>query len=383
MRSACAFGMAVATVAAAVLAPACALGAPSGHKLSLTIRCMAEPLRVGDEIPIEFHVKNEGDTIYTFMDRSYDRSGRMEEYRLIAVDAKGRPAPDPRANRPPGISGGLSTEGKLAWGHFFTKTIALNRWALLTKPGRYAVTGIYRLEAFAGQSPEVRSRPITVEIAPRSAKEMGRYIDRLGAELLALPPDRDRQPLVQRLMYTCDMRIVPIVLESMYAGGGFWETEALLCYLPQDDRKLREAVLAKARDKGMASGMVWLLRHWGCGAKELRPLIEVSLKPEHPGAWAEGCLAAQTHADDKYTPRLLDIASSTKNNGWRQAVYALAFNRTDESVKLLRQLLNSPDKEARQLAEHAIRAAYCYRGRATGRPLKKDDFPEDYQRPKP
>ena len=361
--------------------------APQQHKLSLTIRCLSDGLKVGDVIPIEFHVKNGGDEVYTYMDRNYDRSGRMDEYRLDAVDAKGQAVADPRAKRRAGIGGGLATDGKLAGGEYFTKTIALNRWALVKHPGKYTVTGTYRARSHGpGKIAEIRARPITITIAGRTAKEMGQYIEGLGERLGAAKDSAERQRIIQKLMYTCDARIIPILVDSLQARHTYWQLEAFRYYLPQDDKtrgRLRDEILAKASTLGLPSGTVSLLKELGCGPKVIRPLIEVSLRPGNSHAWAEGALAAQRHPDNSYTARLMEIASSTKSNGWTGAIYALAFNRTDESVGFLRKLLNGPDKNLRRVAASAVRAAYVYRGNAPGRPLKKGDFPAEYQRPKP
>ena len=54
--------------------------------------------KAGDEIPIEFIISNLGTQDYKYENRTYDRSGRMNEYQLSAKQADGgvpsRPAPE-------------------------------------------------------------------------------------------------------------------------------------------------------------------------------------------------------------------------------------------------------------------------------------------------
>src|SRR5512138_3075208 len=72
-------------------------------KLAVAIRVEGSGLKVGDPVPIRFAIANRGKAPYRYMDRDYDRGGRMEEYRLEAVDAGGAPVPDPRARRKGGM----------------------------------------------------------------------------------------------------------------------------------------------------------------------------------------------------------------------------------------------------------------------------------------
>ncbi|MBN2180578.1 MAG: hypothetical protein JW715_01595, partial [Sedimentisphaerales bacterium] len=157
--------------------------------LSLIIRCDHSGLKVGDEIPIIFLIKNEGIVGYTYSDRNYDRSGRMPEYELSAVDEQGEKVPDPRAKWTGGMMGGLGGEGRIASNNSFTKTIALNRWALLTKPGIYQVTGTYYPE---GSLSKIISSPIRIKVLPRTDEETGVYINKLSTQLKETKDDQDR-----------------------------------------------------------------------------------------------------------------------------------------------------------------------------------------------
>ena len=354
--------------------------------LALTIHFDGSELYVGDKIPIVFVIKNEGTTQYKYGDRNYDRSGRMPEYELSASDKQKNAVSDPRAKRQGGPGGGLTGEGRLAPGESYEKTVALNRWALLTNPGVYKVTGVYHLE---GNWPGITSQSIWIKLLPRSDDEMLGYITDLSVQLADAYDGQARAALVRKLMYTCDRRIVPSLIEAMYKrdAASYWAGEAFHYYLP-DDREIGNALLIAAEKRGLAGGMFWTLKECAFNGEKIKPLIEVSLSPKHPHAWPEGALAAQQYPADSFTPRLIAIATDPKSTARQQAIYALALNRTDESVATLKKLLREPappkpkGQTIRQTTENAIRAAYLYRGNSKGRRLRKDDFDARYQKPK-
>ena len=379
--------------ATALLTPAHAAGEDTAETeneaapvLALTVRCDEAALQVGGEIPIVFVIENEGNSDYTYADRNYDRSGRMPEYKLSAVDVQGEVVADPRAKRPGGIGGGLYGEVTLAPGTSYTKTIALNRWALLTEPGTYRVTGTYYPE---GRGPAVVSPPIRIEIQPRTEDEIAVYIEELSTQLAETSDGQDRAALVRKLMYTCDRRAIPALLEAMYTSdaANYWAGEAFNYYLA-DDQEVDDALLHAAMNRGLARGMFWTLKERGFTREQIMPVIDVSLSADHADAWSGGAQAAQQYADDRFTPRLIAIAKTPDSNARTGAIYALAFHRTDASVAALKELLQEPDpprrmgRTIREITEDAIRSAYTSRGNTEGRRLRKDDFDETYQKPR-
>jgi hypothetical protein len=353
--------------------------------LSLTIRCDRKKLKTGDEIPITFVIKNEGTTEYKYDDRSYDRSGRMPEYELSAVDNQGKKVPDPRAKWTGGLMGGLGGgERKIGSSNYFTKTIVLNRWALITKPGTYIVTGTYHPE---GNLTKIVSSPIRIKILPRSDTEMSVYINKLILELSSLRNTQEQAAQIRKLMYTFDRRVVPIMIEFMYNrdNTNFWAGEAFNYYLPYD-QQTNDALYDAAKKRGLAKGMLQALRYRGFNDEKIKLLINLSLSPEHPYTWVEGALAAQQYPDDRFASRLSAIALDPNSKARLQAIYALAKNRTDESVATLKKLLKESDpndpkeRTIRQNTEHAIRQAYQQGNNTKGRPFRKDDFDIKYQR---
>lgn len=372
----------LAAVAALALAPDLS---PAGEQpppqLALVIRPVGDTFKAGDPIPIEFIITNTGNADYVYMDRNYDRSGRMQEYELHARDADGNAVPDPRASWPGGPGGGLSTDGTLKPGDAFTKTIDLNRWALVTQPGTYTIVGVYHTRPFRQEDAEsVRSAPITVTVGPRSDAEMDALIRSLSTQL-ATAEDENQKRLVRHLMYTCDPRTVPALVRSMYAGGdGFWEAEAFIYYLPRTP-EVQDAVYGEARRRGMTTNMPYIFNRWGLEAQKMRTVVEASLASDRPAAWQAGALLAHQYPSDAFVPRLIQLATEKTKGAWETAVFALALHRTDAGVAALKRLLESPDPRVRDRVRFAVRVAYTSRGNAGGRPLKPDDFPKDLQEP--
>ncbi len=362
-------------------------------KLTLAIRSDQQSFKAGDEIPIVFEITNTGTAPYEYWDRSYDRSGRMPEFKLTAAK-NGAPLPDPReVLKGAFFFGGLAPSATLAPGKSFTKTIVLNRWVLISQPGKYTVIGSYHLFK---DNPYVISPSIDITVTPRTDEEMAAYIKDLSAQLTAVlaakrePGDDKASPLIQKLMYTRDPRILPALVKAMNTpdsgNAAFWAGEAIECYLPKDEKNT-EALIESATKNGLTNGMVRLLQNTGVPQDKIKKLIAISLSPDHPASHAEAALAAQQLSDDSFTPRLIAIATDKKSPARVQAIYALAFNRTDESVATLKQLLkeNNPQPYTSdtiaKTTRASIRIAYTLRGNTQGRKLSPDDFDKDFQEP--
>jgi hypothetical protein len=358
------------------------------YDLKLAVRCPLKNISRGDEIPIIFTITNNGPSPYSYEKRNYDRSGRMSEYALRAWDENGTIVSDPRQDHREGIGGGLSGgTGSLRTGQSFSRTIALNRWALINKSGRYKVVGTYtyhvedpdasrRRGIRMLKAVQVKSAPIEIAVNPRGQRLMGRYIKRLSRELKAIEPSKQweiveqRQAIVTKLAYTCDNRIIPILIDLMYKNHHgnevFWAREAFLCYLPRDPQ-IANAILKEANKRGLAPGMQSVLEEFGCSEQQLREIIRISLDSDNLDILNAGVGAAQKHPDDKHMARLISIAMDPDRLRpdrpspaieRDRAIYAIAVNRTDEGVQTLNALLKDPDKGIRRTTQDAIRQAY-------------------------
>lgn len=364
--------------------------------ISLEIRCTNQVIKAGDEIPVEFIISNLGTEDYKFEDRTYDRSGRMDEYKLTAKGTDGSLLPDPRETFRMGVGGGGFTYGILHPGESFSKVIPLNRWALVKTPDTYEVTASYGMSRSSGSSSAaVTSAPLQISVLPRSPEEMKAYINALAKEIDATIERRgtntqwasntELDDLIKRLTYTCSPDAVPELLKTMYEPSqGFWQAEALLYYIPYS-QEIKKAISEVASRRGLASNMQYLMNKYGDEAREdeMKQYIGRSLAVDSPQTWMAGALAAQQYADDTFTPRLIALATEPKGAARMQAIYALTLNRTDEGVKTLKTLLNDPETQIRDTVERAIRSAYTSRGNSRGRPLAPDDFDQRYQSRQP
>jgi HEAT repeat protein len=361
-------------------------------QLSLTISCTNTVLKAGDEIPIEFVISNRGPGNYEYADRNYDRSGRMDEYKLKAKTEAGEAVPDPRAKNQMYIGGGLYQNAILQPGQSFNRTIPLNRWALVKERGRYTVTGSYTVARNSMTPTVITSEPITVTVSQRSGADMEAYIGDLTNRLAALPaepdyhgaigPTPDVDELVRKLMYTCDPGIVPALLHSMAQSnhGGFWESEALLLYVPHTDA-VRKEILDAASRQGLGSQPEYLLYQYDFPKAEVKPLIQQWLSSDNPMNAAFGASLASKYFDDGFTPRLIAIATNTAIPNRANAITALAYNRTDEGVRILKVLLNDPDPKIWVTLADALLNAYQRSSVVQGRPLRQEDITAEEVKP--
>ena len=369
--------------------------------LSLSIRCTNDVVKAGDEISIEFKITNTGTNDYKYPNRSYDRSGRMYEYRLVATNTSGKAVPD--VFKVGGFGGGGFQYATLKPGESFTKIIALNDWALIKEPGRYEVAGIYHAEVVSNNpavssGPFITSIPIApaltaINVLPRTEAEMDAYISDLTNQIASLSPKQifpygpyspgstgptpELDGLLEKLAYTCNPKIVPTLLNTLYLSGhgGFRESQAILAYIPRSE-EIRKALIETVTKRGLGpNGTIsYLLRDYGFTKEELKPIIERALAPDNEQEWAAGAGLAQRFGDDAFTERLVAIAKTPRINAQTAAIEALADNRTDEGVKTLKELLNDPHEKIWSSLAVALLNGYSHRQDSTGRPLLPDDF---------
>lgn len=271
--------------------------------------------------------------------------------------------------------------GQIEDGESFSKTIALNRWALINGPGCYTVTGTYYYKIEEPDAKKVKgirrmkvvpvdSSPIEITVKPRSDRQMGRYIKGLLGKLKASKTRSERKTIIKKLIYTCEPRIVPTLIDLMYEdhhkNDAFWAKEGFVCYLPREP-KIKKAVLEAATKRGLAPCMQSVLEAFGCSEGQFKEIITISLASDNLDILGEGVGAAQVHPHDEHMPQLIAIATDANRLDperpfyaieRHRAIYAIAFNRTDEGVKALKGLLKDPADDIRRTTEEAIRRAY-------------------------
>lgn len=372
-------------------AKACSNGIDGNEtQLELVINCPSQDIKLGDEIPIVFTITNKGNEPYSYDFRSYDRSGRFPEFELIATDESGIVLPDPLMGG--GISGGLGGETqKIKTGQSFTKTVALNLWALIETPGTYRVQGIYYPGASDSNGKEVVtiSKPIEIIIHPRSEDEMIAYIEKLN-DMLKSAETGDgytkkqsqsdkRDHLIERLVYTRHPAIIPILVDMIYKNQGrndmFYVKQAFMCYLP-DKSKICDAILEQIEVRGLAPNILSSLLLIDCNADKVSSLIPMALDSNDLDMLSEGASAAARYPDDSYTEKLIELAQNPGSPAQMPAIHALANNRTEQGVQVLKKLLRNSKQYIREATCRSIISAY---ENTTGRPLKKDDFEDELE----
>ncbi len=376
-----------------------------GYNLKLRIRCPAKNLKVGDEIPIIFTIANKGERTYQYDTRNSDRSGRMWEYQLYAKDKNGIPVPDPRKDIELGIMGGLGGgEATISKGQSFDFTLALNRWALINKPGKYTVTGtyIYDIEdkdaikipdTIMMKTIEVKSEPIEIEIKSRGSRQMGKYIKSLQDELKQYPSSNDweiekkREETILKLAYTCDERIIQTLIDLIYlnkhnnsTNAVFWSIEGFRCYLPKTP-KIRNQLIDTLKNRGFEGGIASVLESYNCDESIFKELLIKALNSDDPDIVLDAVSIAQNHPSDEIMPLVIAIAKGKAPNNQEMkisqyareyAMNALAHNRTDEVVETLKELKNDPNNRISRAAKRAIEQAY------TIHPIYPEKIDEEY-----
>lgn len=350
------------------------------HALELTISSVRGELKRGDEIPILFKITNKGQAVHKYEDRSYDRSGRLDEYSLVAHREEGTPVPDPRWGHEIGIMGGLSGGMKpIDPGESFERTVALNLWALLNQPGRYTVVGAYNYsvpyEAAKKKQASntrrmrlvtVKSQPIQITIAPRSDQDMADHIAELTEELNSIEgreyrEDRRRANIVAKLTYTCDPRIVSTLVELLYASDprndSFWAQQGLKYYIPKTG-EVRDLLANIAEDRGLKGPMLGILELYGCEQRRLESIIAKSMSSADPDVLRSAVGGSHKYPDDAYTDKLIEMALDVNSPTRDVAITAIAHNRTDEGVAVLKSIMKEASEAFRRRLGYTIAHAY-------------------------
>jgi hypothetical protein len=138
--------------------------------------------------------------------------------------------------------------------------------------------------------------------------------------------------------------------------------------------------LANAIINGYYQG---ILRPEDITAEDVKPLIErlLSSKDLTSGV-TTGINLIEHFGSDDFTARLIALATSSDIIVRHNAISALALNRTDDGLKILKTLLNDPNPKIRSITESCIRSAYTSRGTLRGRLLKPEDFDAKFREAK-
>jgi hypothetical protein len=347
--------------------------------LRVAIRCDADGLRVGDEVPITFIVTNVGGASFDYGPSPPYRFGALE-FDLQAFDELQRPVIDPQSIGFPagGIAGSiLSTPLVLGIGDSFEETLPLNEWASLRQPGQFTVRGTYH-----DSGATFESEPVTVSIAPRSRSDMLRYVAALQDRWTRATTKAERDQAVRRIAYTFDARALPTLLDAMHDDAGFAASQGIVHYLPITTQSV-DRIVRDFETRGLPPDGVFVLLGVGASEAQIVRVIDRSLQGDRRSSWPTAAFGATLYGDDRLMPQLIAIAETIGEPARIHAVQAIANNRTDEGVAALKRLLDDADPELHLHIVEAIRAAYA-RPRAPeslfmrprGRLLLDTDFPD-------
>jgi len=351
-----------------------------GFKLTLQIASPQSEYKLGDEIPIIFTIKNNGRGRFPkekhwmenlpWVWRKQEAVSVLPRLKLKARDEKGRLCQSPGlAALSESLAAVQSIE--LDRGESCQRTVAVNALVLISKPGTYAITGsLVNTRVLGPEYAIAHSEETKIVVAGRTNDEMAEYLEKLVEKFRTGKSNAARDLAIRQLVYTRDLRAVPILLEVEYAEIAPSLTEAALSwYLPIAD-EARDMIWASAKEKGLTESIFFALRRFGCDDAQMEQLILRSLGSQNQRDIEAGLLGAVNFPNDSYTPLLVELAKRGEPRIRYRAMRALACNRTEEGVKTLRETLESSYEDIMKAAMNAIWTAYW----ATSRNSEAADF---------
>ena len=142
--------------------------------------------------------------------------------------------------------------------------------------------------------------------------------------------------------------------------------EGFRCYLPKT-AEIRNQLIDTLRKRGFEGGIASVLESYNCDESIFKELLIDALNSDNPDIVLDAVLIAQNHPSDEIMPLIIAVAKGNelKDNKVRvsetlreRAIYALAYNRTDDAVKLLKELKNDPNNKISKMVQHTIEQAY-------------------------
>ncbi|MGD8237282.1 MAG: HEAT repeat domain-containing protein [Armatimonadota bacterium] len=305
----------------------------------------------GRPIVAAFTIANDGGQDYSYMDRDYDRSGRMDEYAVEVTDQGGRRLDDPWVLWGGGrMGGGLSTTGTIGPGEPFTKRIYLNQWVTPLQPGRYAVTGVYRGQFFRPpERPVARSAPVEIEVRAGTDAAMRVYLARLGDELQS-DDDARRVRAVRCLGFTGSPEALPLIAAGLHDDGrnvAFRADEAFR-YMT-DTEACVQVLLDSLHARGPAPGLQRLLHHYGVPSVDtLAPTVKGLSDPD-PKRRAAAAASLQRYQDmgDAALDPLLKALEDEDPKVRARVAATLSNYRVPKVAEALLAASDDPDEDVR------------------------------------
>ncbi|MBU0606340.1 MAG: HEAT repeat domain-containing protein [Armatimonadetes bacterium] len=315
----------------------------------------------GQPIDVAFIITNVGQTAYRYLDRNYDRSGRMEEHAVQVTDAQGKPQDDPRKLcGGGGMGGGLCGQRDLAPQASFTKHIYLNQWVMPLPPGKYSARGTYQAEMLVPAERAVHRLPfqsdrVEFEIRPRA--DMAAYVRTLAQD--AQGEDSNRR--VQAMAY---LGFTGLPLALPYAVAGLYDDhrdntcfQAGEAFLYQRDAgACREALLAALDQRGLAEMLTYYLQHYGVPLERSFPAVLKALDSPDltQRALAANKLVAYSKLGEPVFAALTRALADPEPKVRSAAVGTLHLYHTPEALQALLEASHDPDEDVRLTSVWAL-----------------------------
>lgn len=315
-----------------------------GHKFSVSVRPEKATIMFGETTYLVFEVTNHSDTDLFFGDGGDYRNniGRPESYKVTVTAKDGTPVPQPKVTF--GMGGLFGSQQVPAKGSY-TRSLFVPHWATFEKPGDYIITVERTLSIGALSEDRADPKPAPVSRATRTkaattlkvtetdSAKLGTVIRELGEKMLG---DNDAQQVrsaLSKLDFIKDDRTVEYWIKAVdkysQAGANDWDITRRFDQTPfclaRYDTPETVAVLERAMRS--ANDNVRL---------DVADALSLSSNPRAK-------ILLHSMKDDSYFFVRLRVAQ------------ALDKIDTDDSTKILVDLLLDVDRSVRDSAERSLR----------------------------
>lgn len=286
---------------------------PDGYKFEVNLKPQKSAIMLGEPVYIDFEVKNLSDVeLGVLIGGDYQNEfTKPESFDVKAIDSNGKVVPAPKILSMGG--GGMSGFQKSPVGKSYNFRLYLPHWATFEKIGKYKIQvekGLvvkkFNLDITLD---DMRNKGIPVKVNAQikvvraNFQKMGEIIDETGKQLVAGD-------------YTAE-RLAPFILDERiikYLAEAIKKNEWLLRHLAKfNSADALEAIVSRIDDEN----------------QEVRRNVSISLALSvHPKAK----IYLLQMRDDKFAAIRLDV------------VHFLGKTRTDESTKILKEMMTDEDK---------------------------------------
>ena len=313
---------------------------------------------LGEAITATFVVTNKGQDSISFpTGGDYRGSGRHDRFSVSAVDAQGKPVPDPVPRS--GMGGGLGSDVRISFGGSYTETVLVNQWCAFSKPGSYKVTLGRTLHVIASNSPglDIYLRPETSLPAVPIETKLDLVIEdnplaekKYFATLLRLPSSNytsaSRQPYdLLRSDAQARLPAAFLVITQLLDGPLYSQVQGVQCLACYGSEKAARVLLARAPHLAPQARELALrtLSEWN--APEVEPLIAAALRDRNSELRANTVLICSNKLYASCVPLLLTMYTDPDLLVRRYLGAALGASSDPRAVPVLLKLLHDTNPD--------------------------------------